>query len=90
MRALALAVGFCIKRVAVNLLIMEIKVGDRFQVCGERNSLWISDAPPIYTITGVNGEKISWDCIGRKSHYRNVGIDSIKEWLQEGRLTKIN
>lgn len=68
---------------------MEIKIGDKFKVSGERNSLWLSDEPPVYTVTAVNGEKISWDCLGRKSHYRNVGLASINEWLQEGRLIKL-
>lgn len=70
---------------------MEIKVGDKFKVLGERNSLWTSDEPPIYTVTEINGDKIVWDCVGRKMWYKRIGIEMIREHVLEIKdLIKIN
>ena len=57
----------------------EVKEGDRFKA---GNS--------IYTITSINGKTVTWDCVGRKYWMKNVSIESIREWVEEGRLIKIN
>lgn len=80
-------VCICFKRVAVNLLIMEIKVGDRFKAYNPEKEI-------IYIITDVfeskYGKRVRWDCIGKIAWMKVVTINNIIEWIEAGRLTKIN
>lgn len=72
---------------------MKINIGDKYKVIGERSSLATGDET-IYTVTEViqNGKatSIAWDCIGRKIWYKRVSLTNIEEWIEEGRLIKIN
>ncbi len=64
---------------------MEIKVGNRFQVVANNPNYWGGEPPKtiIYTVTAVNGNRISWDCVGRKVWYRNVTKGMIEEHIFE-------
>jgi len=70
---------------------MEIKVGDKFKVINpQKSSLNPNGTEVIYTVTIINGERIHWDCTGRKIWYKIVNIKSIIEWVEDGRLQKAN
>lgn len=66
---------------------MEIKVGDKFQAYNPEKEI-------IYTITEMfetkYGMKVRWDCIGKTAWMKIVNTNMIIEWIEAGRLTKIN
>jgi hypothetical protein len=57
---------------------MIITIGDQF-----------STTKSIYTITSINGDKITWENDSKKYYMKKVSKQMIEEWIDEGRLTKI-
>lgn len=66
---------------------MQVKVGDKFKVVAPADApnYWgeKGEQTIIYTVTAVNGRKITWDCIGKTVWYRNVNIGMIEEHVND-------
>jgi hypothetical protein len=63
---------------------MNIEVGDKFKVVNPTfNSLNPNGGEVVYTVTRVNGNRISWDCTGRKYWYKNVNKGFIEEHVND-------
>ncbi len=57
---------------------MEIEVGNIFKVVNPNNPIDV-----IYTVTSVNGNSVSWDCVGKKHWYKKVTKGMILEHLND-------
>ena len=56
-----------------------IKVGDKFKT-----------PTSIYTVTAVNDNRVTWDCVGRKYWMKNVNKQIIAEWITDERLQRVD
>ena len=69
---------------------MEVNKGDVFFIPNpQKDRLNPTGGDVIYTVSNVNGNRVSWDCTGSIAWFRNVTVGFIAEQVQDGNLIKL-